>query len=368
MSHNHNAVSGSVLLDTSLGRIVIDLYAQRCPNAAKNILTLCSIGYYTNDVFYNVQRGVFAEFGDVGGRGGACVFPDVATSGFAAEGTTRPYPVRAGTVLMSATTSNNATPTTLHTSRITVVVADGKLQNLPQSCTVLGHVAEGLDVVKRIGRVVTRADGTPMQRIRIHGAYVLHSPMPLPAAEDVPPAVLLCMRDHPAHIEQQSYVDSEDEEAGSAEEAVRRAEERHRRKQEHMLRLLGDIPIAAGEDVAPLDNILFVCRLNQFTADDDLAAFFAQFGRVVSCEIMRDKATKQSLQYAFIEFEDVEACRRAYLKADNVLIDDRRIHVDFSQSVRHVVKRDRSDGAKTGATRTSEQQKEGDKDVKRQKT
>ena len=29
----------------------------------------------------------------------------------------------------------------------------------------------------------------------------------------------------------------------------------------------------------------------------------------------------------------VEDCERAYFKMDNVLIDDRRIHVDFSQSV-----------------------------------
>merc|ERR1719242_840110 len=40
-----------------------------------------------------------------------------------------------------------------------------------------------------------------------------------------------------------------------------------------------------------------------------------------------------SLQYAFVEFDCPEACERAYFKMDNVLIDDRRIHVDFSQSV-----------------------------------
>lgn len=39
------------------------------------------------------------------------------------------------------------------------------------------------------------------------------------------------------------------------------------------------------------------------------------------------------MQYAFIEFEDRKACEDAYFKMDNVLIDDRRIHVDFSQSV-----------------------------------
>lgn len=31
--------------------------------------------------------------------------------------------------------------------------------------------------------------------------------------------------------------------------------------------------------------------------------------------------------------EKVEDCEKAFFKMDNVLIDDRRIHVDFSQSV-----------------------------------
>lgn len=52
-----------------------------------------------------------------------------------------------------------------------------------------------------------------------------------------------------------------------------------------------------------------------------------------SCEIIRDKKTGDSLQYAFIEFENREDCEEAYFKMDNVLVDDRRIHIDFSQSV-----------------------------------
>lgn len=38
----------------------------------------------------------------------------------------------------------------------------------------------------------------------------------------------------------------------------------------------------------------------------------------------------------FFTFLQVEDCERAYFKMDNVLIDDRRIHVDFSQSVAKV--------------------------------
>ena len=54
----------------------------------------------------------------------------------------------------------------------------------------------------------------------------------------------------------------------------------------------------------------------------------------MSCEVIRDKRTKDSLQYAFIEFENQKDCEQAYFKMQGVLIDDHRIHVDFSQSVR----------------------------------
>jgi len=37
------------------------------------------------------------------------------------------------------------------------------------------------------------------------------------------------------------------------------------------------------------------------------------------------------LSYAFIEYEDPKSAEEAYFKMDNVVIDDRRIHVDFSQ-------------------------------------
>ena len=35
------------------------------------------------------------------------------------------------------------------------------------------------------------------------------------------------------------------------------------------------------------------------------------------CEIIRDKRTQASLQYAFIEFDTDESCERAYFKMDN---------------------------------------------------
>ncbi|KAK1444998.1 peptidyl-prolyl cis-trans isomerase-like 4 like protein [Babesia gibsoni] len=108
-----------------------------------------------------------------------------------------------------------------------------------------------------------------------------------------------------------------------------------------VLEILGDIPDA---DVAPPKNVLFVCKLNPVTEQDDLKIIFSRFGNVKSCDIIRDYKTGDSLQYAFVEFDTEDACNDAYFKMQNVLIDDRRIHVDFCQSVSGFWKRFRENG------------------------
>lgn len=110
-------------------------------------------------------------------------------------------------------------------------------------------------------------------------------------------------------------------------EAVRRA--REARAQALTLEMVGDLPFA---DVAPPENVLFVCKLNAVTRSEDLELIFSRFGEIMSCEVIRDKKSGDSLNYAFVEFDKKEDAERAYAKMDNVLIDDRRIHVDFSQS------------------------------------
>lgn len=72
----------------------------------------------------------------------------------------------------------------------------------------------------------------------------------------------------------------------------------------------------------------------EISTDEDLNLIFSRFGKILSCEVIRDKRTSDSLQYAFIEFEEQKDCEQAYFKMQGVLIDDHRIHVDFSQSVR----------------------------------
>jgi len=125
--------------------------------------------------------------------------------------------------------------------------------------------------------------------------------------------------------------DDEELDENADEEAVEKLRrEREARAQALTLEMVGDLPFA---EVKPPENVLFVCKLNPVTQDEDLDLIFSRFGKILSCEVIRDKRTGESLQYAFIEFENQKDCEQAYFKMQGVLIDDHRIHVDFSQSV-----------------------------------
>ena len=97
-----------------------------------------------------------------------------------------------------------------------------------------------------------------------------------------------------------------------------------------LLEVIGDID---DSEELPPENVLFVCKLHPRTNSEDLSVIFSKFGLVITTEIIRDQKTGDSLCYGFVEFEDIDDCSNAYFKMDNVLIDDRRIHVDFCQSL-----------------------------------
>ena len=63
----------SILLETTLGDITIDLDIDNSPRLSFNILKLAKARYYTNTLIYNVQPGRFCQLGDPRGDGkGGC--------------------------------------------------------------------------------------------------------------------------------------------------------------------------------------------------------------------------------------------------------------------------------------------------------
>ncbi len=66
----------SVLLETSLGDLVIDLFVKDCPKTCENFLKLCKMKYYNNCLFYDIQKDYLAQSGDPTntGSGGSSIW------------------------------------------------------------------------------------------------------------------------------------------------------------------------------------------------------------------------------------------------------------------------------------------------------
>ncbi|KAJ1972092.1 Peptidyl-prolyl cis-trans isomerase-like 4 [Dimargaris verticillata] len=349
----------SVLVETSVGDLVIDLHYKECPRTCFNFLKLCRIKYYNFNLFYNVQPGFMVQTGDPtgSGKGGESVWGVTRGSQyryFHAEVDARLKHDAIGTVSMAIASdpqrdltvadvdwsqlgTDTTDPTTAAARRDSpisgsqfFITTGPQLDYLDGKYAVFGHVAEGLDVLTRINDAYCDDKGRPFQDIRIRHTIILHDPFPNPPNLTIPDRSPLPTPQQLADVRLADHELVEDPDQSDAEAREQAQKEKDARAQALTLEMIGDLPFA---EIRPPENILFVCKLNPVTSDEDLQMIFSRFGTIISCQVIRDHKSQQSLGYAFIEFSRKEDCEQAYFKMDNVLIDDRRIHVDFSQSV-----------------------------------
>ena len=154
-------------------------------------------------------------------------------------------------------------------------------------------------------------EGRPYQNIRIRHTIVLEDPFEDPPGLTIPdnspePSELVLQQDRERLADDEDPLEADDGRA--AEEIEESLQEKAASSRAQVLEMLGDIPDA---DVRPPDNVLFVCKLNPVTEDEDLEIIFSRFGAVHKCEVIRDFKTGDSLNYAFVEFDEVEACAQA---------------------------------------------------------
>ncbi|CAN9507574.1 unnamed protein product [Ophioblennius macclurei] len=318
----------AVLLETTLGDLVIDLFTEERPKACLNFLKLCKIKYYNYCLVHNVQRDFIFQTGDPTGtgRGGESVYSKLygdQARYFDVEKAPRIKHKKRGTVSMVNNGNNQ------HGSQFLITTGEN-LDYLDGVHTVFGEVTEGLEVLSKINEAFVDKDFVPFQDIRINHTVILEDPYDDPADLLVPDRSPEPTKEQldSGRIGADEVIDDAD--GKGAEELEERLKEKEAKTNAILLEMVGDLPDA---DMKPPENVLFVCKLNPVTTDEDLEIIFSRFGSIKSCEIIRDWKSGDSLCYAFIEFEKQEDCEKAYFKMDNVLIDDRRIHVDFSQSV-----------------------------------
>ncbi len=77
---------------------------------------------------------------------------------------------------------------------------------------------------------------------------------------------------------------------------------------------------------------LYVGNLPKDADEADLLEMFAEYGSVQSIKIIRDRYSKVSRGYAFIEITDEEAAMKAIEDWDQGSIDDQVIRVDIAKA------------------------------------
>ncbi|KAI0758075.1 cyclophilin-like domain-containing protein [Fomes fomentarius] len=324
----------SVLFETSLGDIVIDLETEACPKTCQNFLKLCKVYYYNLNAFFNVSKDFLAQVGDptATGTGGESIWSLVASQKgetaqryFTPEFVPRFKHKQRGTVSMAVAPAVGEEHKGGCGSQFFITLGDN-IEYLDGKHAVFGHVVEGLDTLDKLNEVFVDQDGRPLKDVRIRHVEILEDPYDDPPGLAVPDAPPIKPPDNSTRIgEDEDPLETLPEEEA---EAIRR--KKAAQASALTLEMVGDLPFA---NVRPPENVLFVCKLNPVTRDEDLELIFSRFGTIMSCQVIRDKKTGDSLQYAFIEFDTRADAEQAYFKMQNVLVDDRRIWVDFSQSV-----------------------------------
>ncbi|KMO36483.1 peptidylprolyl isomerase [Methylobacterium tarhaniae] len=131
--------SNRLVMETSKGRVVIELRPDLAPNHVERIKTLSQQGFYDGVPFHRVIDGFMAQTGDPTGTGtGGSDLPDLK-----AEFNAEPH-VR-GTCSMARTNFPHSA-----NSQFFICFADARF--LDKQYTVWGKVVEGMDVIDQIKR------------------------------------------------------------------------------------------------------------------------------------------------------------------------------------------------------------------------
>jgi cyclophilin family peptidyl-prolyl cis-trans isomerase len=143
---------------TSLGEFTIELLDEMAPRTTKNFVDLVEKKFYDGVTFHRVIAGFMIQTGDPTGtgRGGpGYAIPDEI------KGSLRH---REGTVSMA-----NAGPDTGGSQFFITLDA---APHLDGEHTIFGRVINGMDVVRRIGKVKVNAHDRPMQSITIQSIVI----------------------------------------------------------------------------------------------------------------------------------------------------------------------------------------------------
>jgi len=172
------ALAQKVELDTTAGRIVLQLDAAAAPKTVENFVAYVKSGHYDGTQFHRVIPGFMIQGG--GYTADYTQKPTRPPVKNEAEQASKAGLVNApGTIAMARTSDPHSA-----SSQFFINVGDNKFLNYRESTvqgygyTVFGKVVEGMDVVNRIAKAPTGAGGpfptdVPVEKVLIRSAKVV---------------------------------------------------------------------------------------------------------------------------------------------------------------------------------------------------
>lgn len=150
-----------VELDTTLGKINLDLLPDVAPGHCANLLALAKIGYYDGLIFHRVIKGFMIQGGcpDGNGTGGP---------GYTIRAEFNATPHEPGVLSMARTSDPNSAGSQFF-------ICTGRHTHLDRQYTAFGRTADkaSLDVVMKIGDVSTGSQDRPKTPVTINTAKVI---------------------------------------------------------------------------------------------------------------------------------------------------------------------------------------------------
>jgi peptidyl-prolyl cis-trans isomerase A (cyclophilin A) len=155
-----------VALETSQGRIVVELRADKAPKTVANFIQYVNDGFYDGTIFHRVISGFMVQ----GGGFTAAMVQKPTRPPVASESNNGLKNVR-GALAMARTSDPNSA-----TAQFFINVVDNAFLDYPGrdgfGYTVVGNVVEGMDVVDKIRAVPTGGGDVPRETILIKSARI----------------------------------------------------------------------------------------------------------------------------------------------------------------------------------------------------
>ncbi|WP_300826803.1 peptidylprolyl isomerase [Helicobacter sp. UBA3407] len=159
-----------VVLETTSGKIVLDLFPQVAPKAVENFVTHTNEGYYNGTIFHRVIRRFMIQGGDPSGTGsgGESIwgedFEDEIVKGYAFD--------RAGILAMANAGEN--------TNGSQFFITTTRTSHLNGKHTIFGEISEdskeeSFKTLRKIEYTPTNSQDKPIKEQKILKAYVIQN-------------------------------------------------------------------------------------------------------------------------------------------------------------------------------------------------